>query len=41
IIADRCNEKGISQVAFDRSGYKYQGRVKALVEAAREHGLQF
>ncbi|MDE4994512.1 50S ribosomal protein L18, partial [Francisella tularensis subsp. holarctica] len=31
IIADRCNEKGISQVAFDRSGYKYHGRVKALV----------
>ncbi|ALB02026.1 50S ribosomal protein L18 [Francisella persica ATCC VR-331] len=41
IIANRSKEKGISQVAFDRSGYKYHGRVKALAEAAREHGLQF
>jgi large subunit ribosomal protein L18 len=40
-IANRCKEKGIEQVAFDRSGYKYHGRVKALAEAAREHGLQF
>ncbi|KEI35213.1 50S ribosomal protein L18 [Allofrancisella frigidaquae] len=40
-IANRCKEKGIEKVAFDRSGYKYHGRVKALADAAREHGLQF
>jgi large subunit ribosomal protein L18 len=40
-IALRAIEKGISKVAFDRSGYKYHGRVKALAEAAREAGLQF
>lgn len=41
MIATRCKEKGIEQIAFDRSGYRYHGRVKALAEAAREHGLQF
>ncbi|QIV96606.1 LSU ribosomal protein L18P [Allofrancisella inopinata] len=41
VIANRCKEKGIERVAFDRSGYKYHGRVKALADAAREHGLQF
>ena len=40
-IANRCKEKGVEKVAFDRSGYKYHGRVKALADAAREHGLQF
>ena len=40
-IAERAREAGIGRVAFDRSGYKYHGRVKALAEAAREHGLQF
>lgn len=41
LIAERAKEKGIETVAFDRSGYKYHGRVKALAEAAREHGLKF
>ncbi|KXI31027.1 50S ribosomal protein L18 [Paraglaciecola hydrolytica] len=40
-IAERAIEKGIKKVAFDRSGYKYHGRVKALADAAREAGLQF
>ena len=40
-IAERALEAGVSEVAFDRSGYKYHGRVKALAEAAREHGLRF
>ena len=40
-IAKRAREAGIARVAFDRSGYKYHGRVKALAEAAREHGLEF
>lgn len=40
-IAERARKVGIGRVAFDRSGYKYHGRVKALAEAAREHGLQF
>ena len=40
-IARRALEKGISKVAFDRSGFKYHGRVKALADAAREAGLQF
>jgi len=41
MIAERAKEKGIGQVAFDRSGFKYHGRVKALAEAAREAGLSF
>ena len=40
-IAEKAKSAGISQVAFDRSGNRYHGRVKALAEAAREHGLQF
>ena len=40
-IAESAIEKGISKVAFDRSGFKYHGRVKALADAAREAGLQF
>ena len=41
LVAERAIEKGIAKVAFDRSGYKYHGRVKALAEAAREAGLTF
>ena len=40
-IAEKAKSAGIAQVAFDRSGNRYHGRVKALAEAAREHGLQF
>ena len=40
-IAERARNAGIARVAFDRSGYKYHGRVKALAEAARENGLEF
>ena len=40
-IADMAKEKGITLVAFDRNGYKYHGRVKALADAAREGGLKF
>jgi large subunit ribosomal protein L18 len=40
-IAERAKAKGVKQVAFDRSGFKYHGRVKALADAAREHGLEF
>ncbi|KAH7544838.1 hypothetical protein FEM48_Zijuj01G0028600 [Ziziphus jujuba var. spinosa] len=40
-IAKSCLEKGITKVAYDRGGYPYHGRVKALADAAREHGLQF
>jgi large subunit ribosomal protein L18 len=41
LLARRAVDKGISQVAFDRGGYKYHGRVKALAEAARQGGLKF
>ena len=41
LVAERAQEKGVKAVAFDRSGFKYHGRVKALAEAAREAGLQF
>ena len=40
-VADRAKAAGISAVAFDRSGFKYHGRVKALADAARESGLEF
>lgn len=40
-IAKRALEKGITEVAFDRSGFKYHGRVKALADSARKHGLKF
>ena len=41
LIAERAKAAGIEAVAFDRSGYKYHGRIKALADAAREAGLQF
>lgn len=41
LIAERALAKGVQEVAFDRSGFKYHGRVKALAEAARENGLKF
>ena len=41
LIAERAKAAGISEVSFDRSGYQYHGRVKALADAAREGGLQF
>jgi|SRR5687768_1955120 len=40
-VAERARDLGIETVAFDRSGFKYHGRIKALAEAAREHGLKF
>lgn len=40
-IATKAIEKGVTQVAFDRNGYRYHGRVKALADAAREAGLKF
>ena len=41
LIAEKAKKAGIEKVAFDRSGYRYHGRVKALADAARESGLQF
>jgi large subunit ribosomal protein L18 len=41
IIAERGKAAGVTKVAFDRSGFKYHGRVKALADAARENGLEF
>ncbi|MBY6065055.1 50S ribosomal protein L18 [Pseudidiomarina sediminum] len=41
LIAERAMEKGVKDVAFDRSGFRYHGRVAALADAAREAGLQF
>jgi large subunit ribosomal protein L18 len=40
-IAEKAKAAGITQVAFDRSGFKFHGRIKALADAARENGLQF
>lgn len=39
VIAQLCQKNGINQLAFDRSGFKYHGRIKALADAARENGL--
>ena len=41
LLAKRAKEKNLTEVAFDRAGYKYHGRVKALADAAREAGLNF
>ena len=41
LIAEKAKKAGITTVAFDRSGYKYHGRIKALADAARENGLSF
>jgi large subunit ribosomal protein L18 len=41
LVAKRAEEKGIKSVVFDRGGYLYHGRVKALADAARENGLEF
>jgi large subunit ribosomal protein L18 len=41
LLAKRATEKGVASVVFDRGGYLYHGRVKALADAARENGLQF
>ena len=41
LVAERAKAAGVTQVAFDRSGFKYHGRVQALADAAREAGLEF
>ncbi len=41
LIAEKSKSAGVTKVSFDRSGFKYHGRVKALADAARENGLQF
>jgi large subunit ribosomal protein L18 len=41
LVAERAREKGIKQVVFDRGGYLYHGRIKALADSAREAGLEF
>ncbi len=41
LIAERARARGVAQVVFDRGGYRYQGRVQALAEAARKAGLEF
>ncbi len=41
LVAERAKEKGVESVVFDRGGYHYHGRVKALADAAREAGLEF
>jgi large subunit ribosomal protein L18 len=41
LVAERAKEKGIQQVVFDRGGYQYHGRIKALADAARAAGLEF
>ena len=41
LIAEKAKKAGITTVAYDRSGYKYHGRIKALADAARENGLSF
>ena len=41
LVAEQAKDKGITKVAFDRSGFKYHGRVQALADAAREAGLEF
>jgi large subunit ribosomal protein L18 len=41
LVAERAREQGVEEVAFDRAGFQYHGRIKALADAAREAGLQF
>jgi len=41
LVAERARAAGVSQVAFDRAGFRYHGRVKALADGAREGGLEF
>lgn len=41
LIAERAREQGVERVAFDRSGFRYHGRIKALADAARKAGLSF
>lgn len=41
LLAKRCKEVGVKQVAFDRSGFRYHGRIKALADAARQGGVEF